>query len=172
MMIARILILRGIILWSLLKSSIRTNGGAKISRNIINGISENLVSSHRYLLPTSRFLLSSHFHVMNANNTFKGTDRSRRCQRLGATYRLKCLLSVADATRRTRTSSGCRHVASSEAAATGNFANVRRRVANGSLPFSLLFIFQFSPNSYFLNLNLTQNLIIKYLLKKPSCDSN
>lgn len=137
-----------IILWSLLKSSIRTNGEAKISRNIINGISNNLVSSHRYLLPTD-FYFQSYFHVMNANNTFKGTDRSPRCQRLGATYRLKCLLSVADATRRTCTSSGCRHVASSKAAATGNFANVRRRVVNGSLPFSLLFIFQFPPQLIF-----------------------
>lgn len=88
-----------------------------------------------------RFLFSPHLCVTSANNVSKGTDRSPRCQRLGARYRLKCLLSVADATRRTRTSSGRRHVVSSKASATGNFANVRRRIVNGSLSPSFLFIY-------------------------------
>lgn len=86
-----------------------------------------------------RFLFSSHFCVTSANNAFKGTDRSPRCQRLGATYRLKCLLSVADATRKMRTSSRCRHVVSSKASATGNFANARRCIVNGTLLFSFSF---------------------------------
>lgn len=111
------------------------------------------------------FYFRRHFCATSANNASKGTDRSPGCQRLGATYRLKCLLSVADATRRTRTSSGRRHVVSSKASATGNFANARRRIVNGSLPFSssLPFIY-YSPvhrvrgDSFF---------ILKQLLNEP-----
>jgi len=65
------------------------------------------------------------------NNASKVTDRSPGCQRLGATYRLKCRLSVAEATR--TSSLRRRRVASAEASAAGNFANAENASSvNGS----------------------------------------